>query len=288
VLCASPPPPLARGSKEQHILVEPKDDFTFLRNGLREAEAYLALERRAARLYPRVVWRRLLDGERVAMRAAEARLLTSRDDHASPFEGLTLQLKVFSGTWTGSQVEDEVRRQAPQRLGIWDSDDALDGRLTSLHVDIRFTFVAAEEPSDWLPEERDRGAYILVEVPIPLPPVESIAREYDGIVRGTNKWHESLPGVRSIQDNVVALRTWSVGLLMSDGASFAEAMASTSRRLNVLEVTQTRFGQDRKRLLERVPEAETYLFVRQARALPLANADSQVTTLQASPEDQSA
>ena len=74
--------------------IEPEGVFDYLREGLRFAHDVMSVAEDATRLFPRVVWQRLLDGERVAMRAAEA---TIHFEDGGRVDLPVFRLKVFSG-----------------------------------------------------------------------------------------------------------------------------------------------------------------------------------------------
>ncbi len=238
---------------------EPEEALAFLRQGLRRANVLYAIEARAASLYPRSVWRRLLEGERLAMRSAEAEVTTSGTG------AQTLSLKIFSGAWTGEEVESEVRRQNPDR-STWldDVPDVGPGGTVRLAL----TFAFADEARAWHEADRPHFPYVLVTIPLPGPPAGVISREYDALVCGLKGWHRALPGRGTRQEKEVALRTWTVGLLMFHGMVFTEAMRVVCQQMQQTEVSQARFGEDRQRVVARVPEAQAYLFVRKPVSLP--------------------
>jgi hypothetical protein len=236
-------------------LLEPEGLFDYLREGMRFVTDLLTFSDQLSQRYPRIVWQRLLDGERVAMRAAEAEIQV--EDVGRSWRPV-VRLRVFSGAWTGKHVEEEVRRlvTAARPTEVDDLADPYD----DVTLRLRFAFAdqvrtRSESPGDDLP----RGSYVLVEVPLPLPPETTIAREYDALVRERRGWHLELPGSGSRQEKVVALRTWSIGLLVHEGVAVNDAIAAVHTQLALGDITQTCFGQDRKRLLERVPEAHGYL-----------------------------
>jgi hypothetical protein len=107
--------------------------------------------------------------------------------------------------------------------------------------------------------------YVLVEVTPPLGPAGSIAHQYDSFVRNERQWHLRLPGEFRKQETDVALRTWAVGLLLADGMRFTDAMRDVCEVIDVPEVSQTRFGQDRQGLTQRVPEAKPFVYAREER-----------------------
>jgi len=244
--------------------IEPLETFDYLREGLRFAEDFIALADESAQLYPGVVWRRLLDGERVAMRGgqAEVRYPEGRGGHGDRAQ---LHLRVFSGAWTGAQVEDELRRLASTQMREFVT--APGAPVSDLAVRLAFSFVDGRGIPDDGGEDGSPGSpYIEVIAGFPLPPAGAVAREYDALVRGERQWHQSLPGGGSRQEMEVAIRTWVVGLLVAAGDRFGDAMATACRGAGLVEVSQTRFNQDRQKLIERVPEAAQYLFAPRTQA----------------------
>lgn len=242
---------------------EPEEALVFLRQSLRHANALYAIEADASALYPRAVWRRLLEGERLAMRSAEGEVHTTRTGVT------TLSLKIFSGAWRGAEVEAEVRRLDPNRTN-W-----LEGRVKAGEpgedVQLAMSFALASEARvarTGAEGEPLLAPYVVVTLPLPGPPPGVISREYDAIVCNDKGWHRALPGGGTRQEKEVALRAWTVALLMVDGMGFGEAMRMVCQRAGLAEAGQTRFNQDRQRLVARVPEAQAYLFVRKPVSLP--------------------
>jgi hypothetical protein len=272
----APPKPGMPANDEDSLsgTVEPDGFFAYLREGLRLAGEFIALGDEAALLYPEVVWRRLLEGERVAMRAAEAEV-------RGPFDGGDppgLILRVFSGAWTGAQVEDEVRRLVAGRPEWFERARVVPTRSTAVGVWVDFSLGEQRHAmADGEDGVAPRSPCVEVSVPVPLPPPGAIAREYDALVRNEFKWHLGLLGGGSRQDKEVAVRTWTVGLLMAEGMLFPDAMHVCASRTELLEVSQSRFGQDRLKLLERVPEARPYIFVRGPGAEAAARAETPPT-----------
>ena len=235
-----------------------EDVFDYLRQGMHFVSNFLNLEEAAADLYPGVVWRRMLDGERVAMRAAETEL---RVQHHEDHGVMMLSLKVFSGAWTGCDVEAEIVRMATY-AERWQAPVPLPPQET---LRLRLAFAFADETrarDDAQGDIEPRFPYILVETPLILPPEGTIAREYDALVRGWHGWHRDLPGGVSRQEKEVAIRTWVLGLLMGEGETFNQAMSKIQTVLHLDGIAQARFGQDRKQLIARVPEAKPYLYTR--------------------------
>jgi hypothetical protein len=240
-------------------LADPEDTLAALRLNLRQANSLYGIEAEACLLYPRSIWRRLLQGERVALRAAESEV--------GPLDGgreHVLRVKVFSGAWTGQEVEAEVRRQDPERSTWLDGAvrEAPSDGAVRLAVEFAFTDECkAREESGGHPV---RFPYVVVTTPLPVPPPGVISREYQALVCGQRKWHLALPGGGTRQEKEVALRTWAVGWLVAKGTRFGKAMREVCQLASFEEVSQTRFGEDRKHLLERVPEAKPYLYARQS------------------------
>jgi hypothetical protein len=277
-ICASPLREKRHVERDDRRYEEAEDAFGFLRQGLRRAKLVRDMATNAADLYPRAVWRRLLEGERVAMRAAE---VTKHQDDLTA-SGLMLRLRVTSGAWTGADVEAELRRQASTVIGsLLNSDEHM--LADDVGVSVRFSLIAST------PEKSTNATpSVEVSVPYPLPPKDAIAREYDALVRGEMAWHLRLPGGGTRQEKETALRTWAVGLLMAAGAPFGSAMDLASQRASLAEVSQTRFGQDRQRLLERVPEALDFIYARAPMSRALANPGNGSAPLQPDEVDLSA
>lgn len=275
--------------REQRFPAWDGDLFAFIHDGFELARAFDFLWIRASLLYPSHVWGRLVLNHWIPMRRTTATTVHSMGDDESD-DVQHLQLRVFSGAWTGADVEREVQQSLIET-------DTLEGvdlehpsefdtlriqrvhaarpplpTATSASIRIEFRLVhhrdAVEGDGDephtkHTGHERDAvGPYVEVLVPYPPPPPGTVGREYDAVVRDRHQWHLLLPGAVSRQDKEVAVRTWAVGLLVGTGLRFGSAMRLVSHRCETPEVSQTRFTQDRKRLLERVPEATPYLFAR--------------------------
>jgi hypothetical protein len=91
--------------------IELESIYDFLRESMRFTSDFLEVADRASRFYPGIVWQRLLDGERVAMRTAETAVHPGDEDRKTPPR---VRLKVFSGAWTGMLV-----RPVRERGRIW-------------------------------------------------------------------------------------------------------------------------------------------------------------------------
>jgi hypothetical protein len=108
--------------------------------------------------------------------------------------------------------------------------------------------------------------YVEMVVGLPLPPLGVLAHLYEAVVRGQYQWHHQLAGTVSRQYTDVAIRTWTVGLLISRTVDkpmgFLDAMRAYEDATLRPGVTQVKFGDNRKELIERVPEARDYVFAR--------------------------
>ncbi len=167
------------------------------------------------------------------------------------------------------EENDPVEEEGP----IEDEDAVDDDDLTKSSVRIDFALVK-EWPvpaSTPLRVSQHELPFIMVTLSLPLPPKGILALAYDGIVREQERWHLELPGGASKQEKEVAIRTWAVGLLMADGMRAADALGVVATATNRHVVSHVRFGEDRKRLIMRVPEAAAYLYIRARRAKPLTN-----------------
>jgi hypothetical protein len=156
---------------------------------------------------------------------------------------------------------------------VEDEDSVDDDDLTRSSVRIDFALVK-EWPlpaSTQLRVSQHELPFIMVTLSLPPPPKGILALAYDGIVRAQEQWHLELPGGASKQEKEVAIRTWAVGLLMADGMRAADALGVVATATNRHVVSHVRFGEDRKRLIMRVPEAAAYLYIRARRVKPLTN-----------------
>ena len=244
----------------------------------RFAGAVSALERRLRAAYPDPVFERLLAGMRVPMRVPEVAL------HV--MDGVPcLRMSVYSGSWTGTDVEDAFRKGARLRHNIANyvmatyargaaSDDRWAGderRSRVVQGSTSVTFRLVTDPADAFTAGRGAVRVPCIEVVAhpPLPDAGDLARAYDEKAREANRLHESLPGRPTRREKEVALRTWAVGLLTAGGTDHKDAMRDIAKAMNREEVSQARFTEDRLNLLSRVPEATPYLYARGSRARPL-------------------
>jgi len=193
------------------------------------------------------VWQAFIEGRTIPMRSpTEISLLKTKP---------VVMLRVFSPAIHGRHVESILNSFVPPH-------DPRPGDPVSLNC--RFALSSTDEFS-----KRIRGTHESVVPPhieimafLPIPP-GFLGREYDAIVREDRKWHLSLLGTETPQDKVVAIRTWAIALLMTEGLSFTRALRALELVLesetDYLELSQEADRQARNRLLQRVPEARECL-----------------------------
>ncbi len=237
------------------------EDLATLPGRIRHDE-WVALLAEVERVIPRPVLEALAHGDAVGMRMPDV----TWTEQAIPGGGTAqwATVLVSAATWTGDDVERHVRlantwTHAPLPPGLGEG-------WTSVHLDLALIDDQARAATYWRAAALLRVPFVAVRVVAPLPPSGAIAREYDAIVRDLHGWHLHLPGAGSRQDKEVALRTWGVALLLGAGRRFGTAMRMVCEAGRLIEVSQTRFGVDRQRVLERVPEARPFLLQRRRAA----------------------
>jgi hypothetical protein len=212
-------------------------------------------------------------------------------------------VRIYSGTTTGAHVEEAFDEHLRKfggsewgfrfnvEQGVFEPDeipgDAY-GRVLERRADdpnsvclskfVEFHLVNGPEFS--AEQEPVRFPYVEVVIHRPAPPPGTLACDYEQVVRGEKQWHLTLPGGGTTQEKEVALRTWAVGLIMGAGIGFNAAMRQVCDRLDTPEVSQACFTSDRRRLVERVPEARPFLYARKEPPPPLANAADPENPLQ--------
>ncbi len=196
-----------------------------------------------------------------------------------------VELRVFSSGWTGAVVEQRIQSYIanPTLAESWgerfEPRPKRPAQSVSVHVDFRFVAAGAEvdvyrlnsSGSSTLPLALP---HVLVHVGLPLPAPGIVAGLYDAVVIGDKKWNAALLGNANRQEKRVALRTWAVGLLLAAGRKVDTAMREVCAALQEPEVTQVQFVEDRRRLVERVPEAQPYLYQRPPRGAHVGRAKS--------------
>ncbi len=188
-----------------------------------------------------------------------------------------VRLHIHSGAATGVNVAAAVDRVRLSR-GLHTSED----HAFHQSVAITFDLVDGDSESDEIRRAQAEGRvywrqyghiveqaaqlgppYVEMTVGLPLPSHQVIATTYDLVVRQERKWNCCLAQA-SEQDAVVALRTWSVALLMKAGHTYGQALGQWQMQTGMKgNIRKTKFQIDRARLLSRVPEATRYLLIRQ-------------------------
>lgn len=248
-------------------------------SGAQTVRDYEALRARYQSDFPNVL-NYLVGGGRIAMRDAYTMRMGVRAHdpfRRQPFlvgHETLVELRVFSGAWTGDDVETRLRGYL---LGPWISKEERDRfepeptrPPNAVAVRIALALIDPEEASDAFPRWGDIAfapPHVVVSVGLPLPPEGEVARMYDTIVRGDKQWHLRLGRGATRQEKRVAIRTWVAGLLVGSGRKTAIAISEACDALNEEPVSSVQFSQDRVRLLARVPEASTYIRVKPARGV---------------------
>lgn len=184
-----------------------------------------------------------------------------------------VQMLVFSSAWTGENVEKRLRDYID---GPWITEQERLGfepdpprPANSVTVRIAFDFRDGEESMKSHVLGTQVSAthpHVFVSVALPFPPQGVIAALYNGIVVAEKRWDQRLRGVANVQGRRVTIRTWAIGLLVASGATTTDSIFDVFSAMGQHgSISSQQFNQDRLRLIERVPEAETYLRIRPAR-----------------------
>lgn len=185
-----------------------------------------------------------------------------------------VELRIVSNRWTGADVEERIMAylKDPQfGHGGWSRQHwpGTEPSTDSMVVRVAFEFApAGSEVFDMFRRSQPPTLalpHIVVTVAPPIPPAGAIAKLYDDIVLGQHRWHERLTGSPTRQEKRVALRTWAVGLLVGSGRKTSLAIRDVSEVLGEEEISQVQFTEDRRRLVELVPEAQPYLYAKPPR-----------------------
>jgi|GEM_PF-5602690 len=201
-----------------------------------------------------------------------------RPHYRSSGTGGWVLLGVRNSQWRGDDVERALRKE----LAYEEGRNA--GYLESLRqgqannggslMAIDLTYYGPGElhfRSKWIsmPDGSDRSTtvespVILCTVAYPPPSDGLIAAAYDAIAINRFRWNEHLYGfgVRWNQQPEVAIRTWTIGLLMGAGSSWNHADAVAARAVPQ-KVSWDGFKANRKDLIRRVPEARKFVYVYQ-------------------------
>jgi hypothetical protein len=172
-----------------------------------------------------------------------------------------VEMRVFSNGWAGADVEKQITAAvAGWNLGY-------QANMVSINAEFELCSPGTVVPLfPRLGELRILQPHVRIVAGLPLPPAGTLAKLYDDIVVSDRKWTEQLVGKPSRQEKRVALRTWAVALLVASSIKTIDAMREVCNILRVAEVTAVQFTGDRQRLVERVPEAQPYLYSKPPRA----------------------
>lgn len=219
---------------------------------------YLDLRKRADEKLPVTVVDDLLVGRPVTLRPMEVSL--NMKTFSDGTEAWFVLVLVPSGSVTGRDVEDAIETAVDE----FDLAREGGGAFKVHRTDAEYFQITDHQPlralKGFAAASKIRLPCVGVLAPIPLCSAGGIGREYDAVVRSEYQWHLDLPGARATrQDKEVALRTWGVGLHLGLGRKFGSAMRRVCEAGRLAEVSQARFGVDRKGLILRVPEAAPFV-----------------------------
>jgi hypothetical protein len=193
----------------------------------------------------------VFDGAPLRLRHPELTVSVGAKDER-PVEQ-SISAKVFAYDLTGERVARLVSEGYQQRYPVRQEASG------TAHVRIDFSLVGGvEEPNGMEPP------HVKVTMPLPLLPQAVIAVAYDSIVRDQHAWHEHIAQATR-QQEVVAMRTWTVALLRKQGMTTDIALACWQRETGMPAPYPQIFQDDLNRLLARVPEATPHLSMRNRR-----------------------
>lgn len=217
-------------------------------------------------------WIRLREGRMTHYPAGPKNILGTRLNMVED----RLELRVLSSRWTGKEVESRLRTHLDNPfLGDRNRQQWTGATPLTDQSVIRVAFEFAHAGSEvvdfsrrWVeewPAPTLALPHVVVTVAPPFPPEGTIARLYDDIVLGHHRWHERLAGTPARQEKRIALRTWAIGLLVGAGNNTARAINDVAALLGEGAISQVQFTEDRQRLVDRVPEAQPYLYAKPPR-----------------------
>lgn len=196
-----------------------------------------------------------------------------------------VHLGVLTKSWAGEKVElilrqrvDQSRERDPQwyesveentNIGI--ADEARVARLlfeTSFHnkgevfpyplCDLFFLSEGDHVPGPVIL----KSPMVSVTVNYPLPREGVIASLYDAMVVQAYGWNEFLIGKETDGECQTAIRTWATSLLAAGGMKIRHAMIEVDKITQEESPSEGRFNANRRELVDRVPEAEPFVYSR--------------------------
>ncbi len=194
---------------------------------------------------PEWVWFKFSNGYRIPI-ASEMQVLPGRTRGGND----AIEVRVYSRTVSGNQVEKLVAHHRHLLRQPNDSDPG-----SAVLIQIEFDRVNDPSVLRYAGPSVPAAPCILVTIGLPLPPAGVIAPAFDAALRNRPSWRLELPGSGSNEDKHLAIRTWSIALLMREGLSFSEAVRALEPVMGRLALSQEADRRARHRLIERVPDA---------------------------------
>ncbi len=180
-----------------------------------------------------------------------------------------LRIDIRSAMWDGDRVAEEIARSVgyDRLLGPrWLQPIPRTGDDSEIRI--RFDPIPSTENN--APPGACDAIRVEVAIAPDLPAPHLIAALYEARVRAKGL-HERLPDGgaarnRQHQRPAVAARTWATGLLIGVGYLYRSAVAIAASELAVDAVDYRTFQDDRRRLLDRVPEAKPFIPIQRTSA----------------------
>ena len=189
------------------------------------------------------VWKRNATGKDVVGWLEEAGLRPGPLDFEAPPSGGFSAEVVNGDAWSRVKADLQAHHE---EYWEWEADARTqDGRILG----------------SWQKANVVGAPHILVRFNLPLPPSDFVAANFDGWMRVNGADLRDLLPRDTAQDKVVALRTWTIGLLTRNGGHSRDIAQDRWCRSEpgAKSVSLTTLTNDRRSLYLRVPEAEYYL-----------------------------